>query len=140
MQGADQHIRSSLGLSLLPKDTSTCRPGESNQLPSNKMMPALPLSQDLLQKLMGSILFFVKPPSIQGADKPTNKWAWVMKPTTDSSIHYIATAILFNYNNCNIYLCLDNSTLWNSMLTATVLLHPVPKGSVYIICDARPYP
>ena len=26
------HIRSSLGFSVLPKDTSTCRPGESNQL------------------------------------------------------------------------------------------------------------
>ena len=31
MQGAGQHIRSSLGISILPKDTSTCRPGESNQ-------------------------------------------------------------------------------------------------------------
>ena len=44
MQGADQHIRSSLGFSVLPKDTSTCRPGESNQRPSNNMMLALPLS------------------------------------------------------------------------------------------------
>ena len=31
MQGADQHITSSFGFSILPKDTSTCRPGESNQ-------------------------------------------------------------------------------------------------------------
>ena len=31
MQGADQHIRSSLGFSILPKDTWTCRPGELNQ-------------------------------------------------------------------------------------------------------------
>ena len=30
MQGANQHIRSSLGFSILLKDTSTCRPGESN--------------------------------------------------------------------------------------------------------------
>ena len=30
-QGAAQHIRSSLGFSILPKDTSTCRPGESNR-------------------------------------------------------------------------------------------------------------
>ena len=30
MQGADQHIRSSLGFSILPKDTSTRRPGEWN--------------------------------------------------------------------------------------------------------------
>ena len=35
MQGANQHIRSSLGFSTLPKDTSTCRPGESNQRPSD---------------------------------------------------------------------------------------------------------
>ena len=31
MQGADQHIRSSLGFSILPKDTLTCRPGEQNK-------------------------------------------------------------------------------------------------------------
>ena len=31
MQGADQHIWSSLEFSILPEDTSTCRPGESNQ-------------------------------------------------------------------------------------------------------------
>ena len=31
MGGADEHIRGSLGFSILPKDTSTCRPGESNQ-------------------------------------------------------------------------------------------------------------
>ena len=35
MQGAEQHIRSSLGFSILPKDTLTCRLGESNQQPSN---------------------------------------------------------------------------------------------------------
>ena len=34
-QSASQHIRSSLGFNILPKDTSTCRPGESNQHPSN---------------------------------------------------------------------------------------------------------
>ena len=33
-QGADQHIRSSLGVSILPKDTLACRPGESNQRPA----------------------------------------------------------------------------------------------------------
>ena len=37
------HIRSSLGVSILPKDTSTCRPGESNQRPSYNKMLALPL-------------------------------------------------------------------------------------------------
>ena len=31
MQGADQHIRSSLGFSILPKDSSTWTQGESNQ-------------------------------------------------------------------------------------------------------------
>ena len=31
MQAADQHTRTSLGFSILPKDTLTCRPGESNQ-------------------------------------------------------------------------------------------------------------
>ena len=43
MQGDDQHIRSSLGFSILPKDTLTCRPGESNQQPSSNKMLALPL-------------------------------------------------------------------------------------------------
>ena len=33
MQGANQHIRSSLGYRILPKDTSTCRPGGWNQRP-----------------------------------------------------------------------------------------------------------
>ena len=32
------------GFSILPKNTSTCRPGESNQLPSDNKMLALPLS------------------------------------------------------------------------------------------------
>ena len=34
MQDANQHIRSSLGFMILPKGTSTCRPGESFQQPS----------------------------------------------------------------------------------------------------------
>ena len=41
MQGADQHNRSSLGFSILHKDTSTCRLGESNQWPSNNKTLAL---------------------------------------------------------------------------------------------------
>ena len=45
MQGADQHIRSSLGFSMLPKDTLTCRPGELNQRTSNNKMLALPQRQ-----------------------------------------------------------------------------------------------
>ena len=44
MQGADQQIRSSLEFSILPKDTSTCRPGDPNQRPSDNKMLALPLS------------------------------------------------------------------------------------------------
>ena len=40
MWGAD-HIRSSLSVSMLHKDTSTCRPGESNQRPSNNKTLAL---------------------------------------------------------------------------------------------------
>ena len=40
----NQHIRSSWGFSILPKDTLTCRPGESNQRPSNKKTLALSLS------------------------------------------------------------------------------------------------
>ena len=35
MQGADQHIRSILGFSVLPKDTLTRRPGELNQQTSH---------------------------------------------------------------------------------------------------------
>ena len=42
MQGADQ-LRSSLGFSILPKDTLTCKPGESTQRPSDNKMLALPL-------------------------------------------------------------------------------------------------
>ena len=44
MQGADQHVRSSLGLSILGKNTWTCRPrpGESNQRPAGNKMSALP--------------------------------------------------------------------------------------------------
>ena len=42
MQGADQH--SSVGFSsILPKDISSCRPGGSNQQPSNNKTLALPL-------------------------------------------------------------------------------------------------
>ena len=44
MQGADQHTRSILGFSILPKVTSTCRPGETNQQPSDNKTLALPQS------------------------------------------------------------------------------------------------
>ena len=44
IQGANQHIRSSLGFKILPKDTLTCRPGESYQWPSDNETLALPLS------------------------------------------------------------------------------------------------
>ena len=44
MQGANRHIRSCSRFSILPKDTSTCRPGESNQRPSNNRTLALPLN------------------------------------------------------------------------------------------------
>ena len=48
MQGANQHIRSSLGFSILPKDTLTRRPGEYNQRSSDNKMLALPLSHSCL--------------------------------------------------------------------------------------------
>ena len=41
MQGTNQHIRSSLGFSILPKDILTCRPGESNRQPSDDRTLAL---------------------------------------------------------------------------------------------------
>ena len=44
IQGADQHIRRSLGFSILLKDTSTCRLGESNRQPLDNNTLALPLS------------------------------------------------------------------------------------------------
>ena len=44
IQGADQHIRSSVGFSILLKDTLTCRTGELNQQPSFDKMLAPPLS------------------------------------------------------------------------------------------------
>ena len=43
IDGADQHTRSSLGFSILLKDTSTCRPGELNQQPSDDKTLAQPL-------------------------------------------------------------------------------------------------
>ena len=44
MQGADQHIRRTLGFSISPKNMSTCRPGELNQQPSDNKTLALALS------------------------------------------------------------------------------------------------
>ena len=46
MQGADQHIRSSSGFSILPKGASICSPGESNPRPSNNKMWAVPLGHN----------------------------------------------------------------------------------------------
>ena len=46
-KGGCQHIRSRLGFSILPKDTSSCRPGESNHRPSDNQMLALPLTKQL---------------------------------------------------------------------------------------------
>ena len=51
MQGADQHISSSVELRILPKDTSTCRPGDLNQQPSDNKMLALPPSHSHLQNM-----------------------------------------------------------------------------------------
>ena len=42
MQGAAQHIRSSLGFSILPKDTSPCEPGELNQRQQDAGSPPEP--------------------------------------------------------------------------------------------------
>ena len=39
MQSTDQHIRKSLGFTILPKDALTCRPGELNQQPSVPFFP-----------------------------------------------------------------------------------------------------
>ena len=44
IQGADQHIRSSLGFSILPTDILTCRTGESNRQLSDNKTVVLPLS------------------------------------------------------------------------------------------------
>ena len=49
MQGVKEHIRSRLGFSILPKDTSTCKPGDSNPQPSDNKMLALPLIDSCLQ-------------------------------------------------------------------------------------------
>ena len=46
VRGAGQHIRSSLRFSILPKDTWTCRPGESKQCSSDNKTLALPLSHN----------------------------------------------------------------------------------------------
>ena len=44
LKGANKHIRSNLGFSILPKDNLTYRPGELNQQLSNNKMLALSLS------------------------------------------------------------------------------------------------
>ena len=59
MQGTDQHTRCSLGFSILPKDTSTCRPGESNQWPSNNKTLALPLIHSRTFFAIAEILPFI---------------------------------------------------------------------------------
>ena len=64
MQGADQRIRSSW-FSILPKDTSTWRPGESNQRPSYNKTLALHLSCSYHRSSIeycGSCLHFVTIP------------------------------------------------------------------------------
>ena len=47
MHGADQHIRSSLRFSIFPNVTLACRPGESNQRPSDNKTLALPQTSTL---------------------------------------------------------------------------------------------
>ena len=49
MQGADKHMQSSLGFSILPKDTLTCRLGESNLQTADNKTLALPLSETFSQ-------------------------------------------------------------------------------------------
>ena len=50
MQGANQHIRSNLGFSVLPKDTSICRLGELNQRASdNKALVARVSTADVFK-------------------------------------------------------------------------------------------
>ena len=48
MQDADQLIWSRSGFSILPKDTLTCRPGDSNQRSSDNKMLALPSEPSML--------------------------------------------------------------------------------------------
>ena len=60
MQRADQHIRNSLGFSNIPKDTLSCRPGESNQQPSeNKMLDLPPEPQPPLTSEANNIDYLV---------------------------------------------------------------------------------
>ena len=54
LQGDDQHIRSSLGFNILPMGTSTCRPGASNQQPSDNNTLALHLSHSCPNQLLCS--------------------------------------------------------------------------------------
>ena len=61
--GGDCHTRCRQahqeGFSILPKDTSACRHGESNQRPSNNMTLALPLGQSTLVVFWLFLLSFV---------------------------------------------------------------------------------
>ena len=60
-RGADQHIRSSLGLSILPKDTPTSR-AALNQRPSDNKALALPLIHSCPQNviLKGNVSYLPK--------------------------------------------------------------------------------
>ena len=54
MYGADQNIRSRFGFSILHKDTSTCRPGDLNQRPSDNktLAPAAQTTTSRLRNLL----------------------------------------------------------------------------------------
>ena len=71
MQGDNQHIRSSLGFSILQKDTSTWRPGELNQWPSDNNLLDLALSHSRRGMAEFHIL---KQSGDSGREKNWKKW------------------------------------------------------------------
>ena len=94
MQGADQHIRSSLGFSILPKDTS-CRPGWSNQRPSDNKTQALPLSHSRPQN--------TTPEIPQQSSFPlfcdiTLRQTWCMPGTFPSLLGYLLVGLSYLLN------------------------------------------
>ena len=64
MQGADQHIRSSFGFSILPKDSFTCRLRELNQQPTSNETLTLAQShsfryRSLVQDIMSMLMSYL---------------------------------------------------------------------------------
>ena len=125
VRGANRHIRSSLGFSILPKDTLTCRPGESNQQPSDNNTLVLPQLSLCRQANVFRLIIGLSQTSCDPADIMWEKWmssddftrGWNTQTSTDESnmilnelwkestsqIHW--TALMWLYCTYSVHLC-----------------------------------